>query len=380
MTFDLASVRALFPVTRRHAYFNAAANAPLPDPVRRAVTAYLDDLAENGSLHYQEWFRVTRETRERAARLLGAEEDEVALVRNTSEGMNVVANGLGLGPGDSVVVVRGDFPANVLPWRRLEADGVVVRFVEPDAWNRVTPEQVAAACDATTRIASVSWVSFTNGFRLDVSALARLLHARGVLLFVDAIQGLGVLPLDVREAGIDFLAADAHKWLLAPEGIGLFFVRRSRLERLRPTFVSWLSVKDPFEHARYDSPLHDSARRFEFATPNTAGIHALRAALDLLLDVGVDAIARHVKALTDALCAGIDARGYRVRSPRGDTEWSGIVGFDAGGDDLAGVAAALERAGVQTARRGDVIRAAVHLYNDAGDVERLLDALPERTR
>ncbi|MFG0317705.1 MAG: aminotransferase class V-fold PLP-dependent enzyme [Planctomycetota bacterium JB042] len=378
MTWDPAAVRALFPVTRRYAYFNAAANAPIADPVRDAVAGYFDDLAAHGSLHYRGWFQETRDVRERAARLLGADPEEVALVRNTSEGMNVVANGLGLGAGDSIVVVSGDFPANVLPWRRLEADGVEVRFVEPDAENRVTPERVAAACDASTRIASVSWVSFTNGFRLDVAALATLLHARDVLLFVDAIQGLGVLPLDVRAADLDFVSADGHKWMLTPEGIGVFFVRRSLLERIRPTFVSWLSVTDPFEHARYDSPLHPDARRFEFATPNTAGIFALRAGLDVLLEAGVENVARHVKGLTDALCAGLAARGYRVRSPRGDGEWSGIVGFDAGGDDLGPIHAALEAASVQTARRGDVIRAAVHLYNDAGDVERLLGALPAR--
>ena len=333
MSWDPVGTRARFAVTRNYAYFNAAANAPLADPVRAAIHGYVDDLGDHGSLHYRDWFRATSETRESAANLLGADPKEIALVRNTSEGINIVANGLRLGRGDSVVLVRGDFPANVHPWKRLEEDGVEVRFVEPDPENRVTPEQIAAACDATTRVASVSWVSFTNGFRLDVSALARLLHARDVLLFVDAIQGLGVLPLDVRSAEIDFLSADAHKWLLTPEGIGLFFVRRDRLERLDLTYKSWLSVQDPFEHQTYDSPLHDDARRFEYATPNTAGIFAMRAALALLLECGIENVAAHVHRLTDALCEGLARRGYRVRSPRAGGDWSGIVGFDDGGAD-----------------------------------------------
>ena len=380
MSWNPAEARALFPVTRRYAYFNAAANAPLADPVRRAIHGYVEDLGAHGSLHYRDWFRATAETRESAARLLGAAPEEIAFVRNTSEGINVVANGLRLGAGDSVVLVRGDFPANVHPWKRLEEDGVDVRLVEPDEWNRVTPAQIEAACDATTRVASVSWVSFTNGFRLDVAELGARLHARGVLLFVDAIQGLGVLPIDLRSAEVDFLAADAHKWLLAPEGIGLFYVRRDRLDALGMTFKSWLSVRDPFENARYDSPLHPDARRFEYATPNTAGIFALQAALALLNDWGVDAIAAHVRELTDALVDGLAARGYRVRSPRGDGEWSGIVAFDLGDgappDALPRVFAALDAAGVQVAGRGGLVRVAVHLYNDRSDVERLLDALP----
>lgn len=379
MAWDPGAVRSLFPVTQRYAYFNAAANAPLCEPVSRAIAGYVDDLSQHGSLHYRGWFQTTSEARALAARLVGADPEEIVLVRNTSEGMNVVANGLGLGPGDSVVVVRGDFPANVRPWLRLRDDGVDVRLVRPDEWNRVTPERLAAACDATTRLVAVSWVSFTNGFRLDVAALAHRLHERGVLLFVDAIQGLGVLPLDVREADIDFLSADGHKWLLTPEGIGVFYIRRSLIERVAVKFVSWLSVKDPFENERYDSPLHDDGRRFEFATPNTMGLYALRAGLEVLLDAGVPNIARHVHELTTALCEGLAARGYRVRSPRGADEWSGIVGFDAGGDDLGPVQHALEAAGVQTARRGDVVRAAVHLYNDASDVERLLAALPPRS-
>ena len=370
--------RALFPVTERYAYFNAAANAPLATPVVEAMTGYADDLARHGSAHYRDWFAAADETRALAAALLGARESEIAFVRNTSEGINIVANGLGLGAGDSVVLVHGDFPANVHPWLRLRDDGVDVRVVRPDDWNRVTPEQLLLACDETTRVVSASFVSFSNGFRLDCHRLAELLHSRDILLFVDAIQGLGCLPLDVSTTPIDFLSADAHKWLLAPEGIGIFFVRANLLDRLRMTYVSWLSMKDPFDNVHYRGDLHDDSRRFEFATPNTCGVYALRAALRIVLGVGVAEIERHVGALTRRLCDGLAARGYRIRSPRSNGEASAIVAFDHHRHDVREIDRALLDADVQVARRAGMIRVAAHVYNDAGDVDRLLDALPGR--
>jgi len=374
---QLAAARRHFPVTERYAYFNVAAVAPLANPVADAMIDYVNDLRTHGAVHYLDWFAVFREARVLSAKLLGASPGEVAFVRNTSEGINIVSNGLGLGSGDSVVIVHGDFPANVHPWLRLRDQGVDIRVVRPDEWNRVTPEQLLLACDETTRLVSTSFVSFVNGYRLDIAALARRLHARGILLFVDAIQGVGCLPLDVRETGIDFLAADSHKWMLGPEGIGLFYIRADLLDRIRPPFVSWLSMKDPFDITHYRGDLHDDARRFEFATPNTGGIHALKAALELLLEVGIDQIEAHVLSLTDALCEGLRARRMTLRTPRGGLERSGIVGFEHRTLTPDTVVKHLEEAGVITAARAGVVRVAAHLYNDESDIQRLLDALPE---
>lgn len=373
---ELARFRDEFPVTERYAYFNAAANAPLPRSVAAAIAGYLADLGAHGSLHYRSWFAATARARALAARLFGCGTDEVALLRNTSEGMNVVAHGLPFRSGDSVVIVERDFPANVYPWLRLRERGVDVRRVRPDSWNRATPDAIAAACDATTRLVAVSWVQFSNGYRLDLAALSERLRPRGILLFVDAIQGLGCLEFDVERSGADFASADAHKFLLAPEGIGVFYVRRSVLPRLRPAFVSWLSMKDPFDVERYAGELRDGAQRFEFATPNTAGIFALAAALEILFDAGIARIERHVLALGDQLCEELARRGYSVRSPRANGEASAIVAFERAGRDPGEVQAALERAGVQTAVRAGTVRAALHLYNDAGDVVRLAEALP----
>lgn len=368
--------RHLFPATSEWAYFNVAANAPLATPVRAAAQHHLDDLAASGSVRYRDWFEVVARARRRAAALLGCDPGEIAFLRNTSEGIAHVANGLRLGKGDSVVAVHGDFPANVHPWLRLREDGVDVRLVRPDEGGRLLPEQVLAACDETTRVAAASWVHFAHGFRLDVERLARLLHDRGVLFSLDAIQGLGALALDVRRAGVDFVAADGHKFLLTPEGIALFYVRRECLARLEPRTASWLSMKDPFDVTVYKGELQDDARRFEGGTPNTLGIHALDAALALLLETGVDAIERHVLALTDRLVEGLKVRRYAVASPRGEGERSAIVGFEKPGTDVQAIAARLLERKVVVATRAGCVRAAAHLYNDESDVDRLLEALP----
>jgi cysteine desulfurase/selenocysteine lyase len=372
---DFPALRALFPVTRTYAYFNVAANAPLATPVVAAMDGYLKDLAAHGSRHYRDWFATAARTRERAARLLGAESAEIALVRNTSDGISIVANGLALREGDSVVAVHGDFPANVHPWLRLREERVEVRLVRPDERGRITPQQLVAACDGSTKLIAVSWVHYLNGFRIDLDLLAELAARRGILLCVDAIQGLGALELDVRRTPIDFLAADGHKSLLGPEGLGIFYVRKDRLDRLRPTVVSWMSMKDPFDAERYRGELKPDATRFEFGSTNTAGIYGLAAALELLLETGVPAIERHVKALANRLDDGLRGTGYRVRSPRAGRERSGIVAFEPRSGSPGAVAARLLEAGVQVTVRGGAVRAAMHLYNDESDVERLLAAL-----
>ncbi len=391
-----SSLRTLFPVTDRYAYFNVAANAPLPIPVVRAMARYAEDLADHGSRHYLDWFAVAKRTRSRAAALLNARSDEIALVRNTSDGLSIVAHGLDWKKGDSVVLVNGDFPANIYPWLRLRELGVEVRLVRPDDRHRIHPEQLLAACDGSTRLIAVSFVSFANGFRFDIRTLSQMAKPRGILVCIDAIQGLGALRLDVVADGIDFLAADGHKWLLTPEGIGIFYVKKSLLDRLRPPLVSWLSMKQPFD-THYRGEMHDDARRFEFATPNTAGVYALDAALELITNVAserpedraregdatastaassIREIESRVLHLTDLMVEGLRSRGCRVLSPRGELERSGIVSFEKSGLDSNVLTQKLLDAGIQTAMRAGAVRAAAHFYNDETDVERLLSAIP----
>jgi len=364
----LADVRALFPVTRQFAYFNAAAVAPLSTRARNAMRRLIREQCDRGAVHYAEWFDTYDRCRDAAARLVGASSDEIALVSNTSAGITTIAAGLHARAGDNVVIPDAEFPANVYPW--MAQRGVEVRRV-PKRDGCLLPGEVARYVDARTRAVSVSSVDWLTGHRADLKAIGEVAHDRGALFVVDAIQGLGALPLDVEECRIDAFAADGHKWICGPEGAGILYVRREARERIAATRPSWLSVRHPTRFLDYDLAPAPTARRYEDGTPNTCGIYGLRAALELILEVGIENIAERVLALAQLVRDGARARGVPLACDR-DDEASGITSFRL--DDAPVYATALEGRGVIVAAREGHLRVATHHYNNEEDVERLLEA------
>lgn len=362
--------RALFPVTRKLAYLNTAAVGPLSTRARDAMRKLVNDQCSTGALHYASWFKAYEGCREAAARLINASPDEIALVSNTSAGITTVARGLHLREGDNIVVPDAEFPANVYPWMALP--GVDVRRV-PRRDGRLLAEDVASSVDARTRAVSVSFVDWLTGHRADLKAIGSVAHDRGALFVVDAIQGLGALPLDVEACGVDALAADGHKWICGPEGSGLLYVRRSARERILPSRPSWLSVRHPTNFLAYDLAPHPSARRYEDGTPNTAGIFGLRAALDLILEIGIDAIAERVLRLARQAREAAKARGLPPAFDGPDEECSGITSLRM--EDAWTLAQALERRGVIVAARGGFLRVAAHHFNTEEDLNRLFEAI-----
>src|SRR5262249_11291054 len=221
-----------------------------------------------------------------AAQLLNADPGEIAFVKNTSEGINFVAEGFQWRSGDNIVLAAEEYPSNQYPWLNQQYRGVEVRSV-PSRGNRIAIDDISKAMDGRTRIVSLSFVEFASGFRNDLEAVGTMCRERGVFFFVDAIQGLGVFPLDVRRAPVDFLAADSHKWLLGPEGIGLFWIRKDLIDRLHPIDVGWNSVVDSLNFSKIDFRLKSDAGRWEGGAQNVAGIAAMGASLQLLLDFGI---------------------------------------------------------------------------------------------
>ncbi len=365
----LQETRAQFPVTREYAYLNTAAVAPLSSRAKTAMQRLVRDQVEHGAAHYEAWFATYEACREAAARLIGAAPDEVALVPNTSAGLGTVAAGLRLAPGDNVVVPEREFPANVYPWMAIP--GIEVRHA-PKREGRLLAEDVAKVTDRRTRAVSVSFVDWLTGHRADLRSIGEAAHACGALFVVDAIQGLGALPLDVSECGVDALAADGHKWLCGPEGAGVLYVRREVRERVAPTRPSWLSVRHPTRFLRYDLAPAPSARRYQDGTPNTCGIHGLRAALDLILEIGIEAISARVLALSALVRAGARERGLKLACEAEGAEASGITSLVL--DDAPSYASALERRKVLVAAREGHLRVATHHFNDEEDVARLLEA------
>ncbi len=225
MIKSLESYRDEFPVTRNYVYLDHAGVAPVSLRVKRAVEEFISDATESGAFNYTSWTKRVEEIRRKSAALIGAESEEVAFVRNTSHGISIVAQGLDWKEGDNLIVYEKEFPSNIYPWLNLKERGVEVRFISSPN-ERILIEDIEGLIDSRTRLITLSSVQFSSGFRVDLKSVGELCRRKGVLFFVDAIQSLGVVPMDVEEFHVDFLAADGHKWLLSPEGTGIFYCRR----------------------------------------------------------------------------------------------------------------------------------------------------------
>lgn len=374
-------IRDQFPITRNYNFLNHAGVAPLSQPAAQALIDYAREFADAaylpGTFHER-----TESVRQLAGKLINADADEVTFVKNTSEGINYVANGIQWATGDRVVLNSLEFPANVLPWLNLEQRGVEVKFVEDDE-GRIPFDRLSQAMDRRTRVLAISAVQWNNGYRSDLVRLGELCKEKGVLLVVDAIQALGVHPIDVQAMNIDFLSADGHKWLCAPEGAGIFFCRRELVGHLRPAEPGYLCLPHDYDtpqQIRKMELLHD-ARRFDSGAYNIAGIAALGASLELLLDVGIDTIQKRIKSLTDELVSGLREIGWRVHSPRTASEWSGIVSFSHEKHDLLQLREHLQdEFRIILAHRGSNLRASPHFYNTSDEIQQLLTALPNSGR
>lgn len=373
---ELERYRAEFPVTRELIYLNHAGVAPLSRRVAGALAAFQADYVQFGAWYSDRWAAQVEECRRRFARLIGAQPEEVAFVKNTSEGLSHVALGLPWKAGDNVIISDLEFPANVYPWLGLEGSGVEVRWLRARE-GRLLVEDLAPLMDGRTRLVALSSVEFSNGFRVDLEAVGRLCRRQGCYFLVDAIQSLGAFPLDVEACGIDFLAADGHKWLLSIEGQGGFYCSRRVVEAVAPRSLGWKSVVRPEDYDTYHFQLQPHAGKFEAGSLNVMGICALGAALALLEEVGVERIAARLLALTDQLIEGLRARGYEIVSPRGAGERSGIVAFR-GAEPSGAILERLQRAKVYAAVRRGAVRLSPHFYNTEEEVERFFSVLDAR--
>lgn len=367
--------RDQFPITRQWAFFNHASVAPLTRAASERMRAWADDMSNNGSVHGAQWWSEIDEVRATAARLINGKPSQIAFLNHTSHGLSQVAEGFPWNPGDNLVMVEGEFPANVYPWMHLQSRGVELRRVAPGPMGRFTADDVAHLIDARTRLLTVSQVQFSNGFRADLEALGELCDRRGVDFCVDAIQGLGVLPIDVERMKIDFLAADGHKWLLGPEGAAIFYVRQAKLERLRPVTVGWHSVVNSSDYSNIDFRFKQSASRFEGGSHNVVGILALGASLNILDSLGIPAIGERVKTITDALIERLLREGAEIHSARSECEWSGIVSFSIGQESQLRLLHQAKDRGVILAHRAGRLRASPHFYTSDEDIDRLVEAV-----
>ena len=372
---DVAAVRAEMPVVRQYSFMDHAAVAPLSGPASAAMRRFVEE-AESHGYARGGLFPESKRVRTLAGKLLNCHPEELTFVKNTCEGLSHIANGLQFSRGDNIVTTGVEFPGNVYPWMNLRSLGVQLKMV-PEDNGRVPLDRLAGLIDDRTRLVTVSSVQFGSGFRTDLAALGDICQERGVLFCVDAIQSLGCIPIDVRAMKIDFLSADGHKWLLGPEGAGIFYCRHELLGLLRPSSVGWLSVKNPMDFGSYELDYHDNARRFDGGSYNLAGIWGLGGTIEWVLGLGVDKIWERVRMLTDRLVEGVQSKGYRVVSSRVPGEASGIVAFVSGAHDHTRIVNHLrqEYRTVVAARVGR-IRVSPHFYNTEEEIDQLIEHLP----
>jgi selenocysteine lyase/cysteine desulfurase len=370
----IADFRRLMPVVSRWAYLDHAAVSPLSRPAADAISVWLRQATSDGDACWGEWAAAVENTRRLAAELIHAQPSEIALVPNTTFGLNVVARGFPWRAGDNVVAPENEFPSNLYAWMSLADSGVQTRLV-PVEHGRLDIQRLIDACDERTRLIAVSWVGYASGWRIDVAELCRAAHERNVLVMLDAIQGLGVFPLDVVETGVDFLAADGHKWLLGPEGAGIFYLRGEHLPLLKSVQSGWNSVVGRHDFTHIEWKPREEAARFEGGTQNMVGCIGLGASLEMLRSFGVSSNASPVAEAILQLAG--DARtmllGHdaEVLSPCERGHDSGILTFRVPGRDPHELRKRCLAAGVALSVRGGGIRMSMHGYNNRDDLERL---------
>ncbi len=370
------SFRKLFPHIEDHiTYLNHAAISPLSRSVTENVQKYLKNRSSTSIDNFKKLEEQFFTTKNKLARLLGTGTERIAFVDNTSNGLNILANGLQWKTGDRILLNTMEFPSNVYPFMNLKRHGVEIDFVEPH--NHTIPlEKIIAAVTPRTRLISISHVQYLNGFLSDLEALGTFCRKRGIIFSIDAIQSVGAVPLDVASMKIDFLATGSHKWLMAPEGAGFVYVTEEMQNRITQAYVGWASVSDYFERMHdYKLELDPTARRYENGVLNSAGIIGLGASLDVLLEIGVDTIREHILDLTDHFITQLEERDIAYITPADRSERSGIVSFKpADADALLQV---MSDRKVHTAVRGDCVRVSPHFYNTIEEIDTLLDCIDE---
>ncbi|GAC1659156.1 MAG: aminotransferase class V-fold PLP-dependent enzyme [Candidatus Elarobacter sp.] len=359
-------------------YVNHAAVGVLPIATRDALHAMIDDHAERGVLGTASRELSLPAYRRRIAELVGGRGEEIARLRNTGDGATIIAQGLDLRPGDEVITGANEFGSNAYPWLALRERGVTVTLIGAPR-ERMTPDVVRRYLSSRTRVVAVSWVTFDDGYRHDLAALAEVAHAHGALFVVDAIQGLGAFPLDVNATGVDAIYAGGAKWLLALQGVSFLWLRANLLDRVALRLPGWRSVEDIWNFLDYTQPPAPDATRYEGGTPNILGALSLTTSVELLASAGIGRIGAHVLALTDRLAEGLRARGWSVTADRSsEGVKSGIVTFRRDGVDAVALGKRLGQAKIVTTYRPSGIRVAPHGYNTPDEIDAILAALPAR--
>lgn len=360
-----------FPAHNEYKHLNHAGVSPWPKRTVSAITRFAEENYTQGAFGYERWLKTEADLRQQLSRLINASSpDDIAILKNTSEGLSVVAYGLPWNAGDNIVSSDQEFPSNRVVWQSLGTQGVELRQAALDRAD--TPEDALfALVDKRTRLITVSSVQYATGLRMDLERIGEFCRHRGILFCVDAIQSLGALEFDLKTNQADFVVADGHKWMLAPEGVALFYVRPELRDRLALSQYGWHMLELASDYDRREWTIAGSARRFECGSPNMLGIHGLQASLSLLFDIGLADVSRMVLKNTSYLIDLIDSNHGKLEliSSRNPGRQSGIITFQSRRIATSRLFQRLRDQGVYCAMRGGGIRFSPHFYTRRDTIE-----------
>lgn len=371
-------IRRLFPITKEYIYLNSAAVSPPPTIAIEAINDQLRDVQMYGSRNYRQWVGRKESCRRLLAGLINARPEQIAFLRNTSDALSTIANGLKWNAGENIVTFQNEFPSNVYAWRRIrDTENVELRFCPERENGRIDLDEFVSLIDEKTRVVAISAVQYASGFRADLKRIGEAARAVDALLVVDAIQATCVVPIDVEADLIDAAAGASHKWLMSPEGIGYIYLSDRARSRIEPTLVGWISVEQPEDYSNFEQQFKPGALPWETGTFASALFYALEANLKLFTELRVGEINKYLLGLGDFLCESLDEEKYELVSSRRENEKSPIVCIrNRNGVEAMQLYKHLQRQNIIVAPRGDRLRIAPHIYNTREEIEKLIAALP----
>jgi selenocysteine lyase/cysteine desulfurase len=370
-------IRSLFPAAEKYTYLNSAAVSPMPTTAVDAVLSQVRDVSENGSEHYMDWIATKERSRVLLGKMLNVLPEQIAFMRNTSDGFASVANGLTWHKGDNIVSFAEEFPSNFYPWRMVRDEYGVELRLAPERDGRIDYDEFIGLIDGNTKLVAISAVQYASGFKADLARIGEAARKAGALFAVDIIQGLGAMGFDLPGQMVDIASCASHKWLCAPEGCGFIYLSDVARDRIKPTFVGWISVETPWDFADREQPFKPTALAWESGTGCSSLFYGLEQSLLLLDSTGLRNIENYLADLSDQLCVGIAGKDYTVVSSRAPSEKSQIVCIKHnGGLSPTDLYEKLRSENIIVSPRGDRLRIAPHFYNNHADVDHIVECLP----
>ena len=371
-------IRKAFPVTEKYIYLNSAAVGTIPAVSVEAVYSQLKDVSENGTVNFNDWVATKNRARDLVAQMLKVKAEQIAFLRNTSDGFASVASGINWQTGDNIVTFAKEFPANFYPWRRIRDElGVELRLC-PEREGRIDLDEFISLIDSNTKLVSISAVQFASGFRADLTRIGEAARKADALFAVDIIQGFGAVEFDLPAQMVDIASGASHKWLVAPEGCGILYLSDRARERVKPTLVGWISVEEPWDFDDFEQDFKPNALAWESGTGGSALFYGLEESLKLLNEAGIENIENYLEELTDFLCELLAGKNYELISSREKGEKSQIVCIKHRNSLTSNeIAKNLQNENnIVISPRGSRLRIAPHFYNNREDIEKLIEHLP----